>query len=156
VWRFLVGGLSPLIMKRGETMQYASLRKRALAKLVDEVVLAILVAVLVKLTALFWHDVAAAWAELMVIGCIVFCCSIWLYRAVLESSSQRATFGKQALGLTVTDLDGNQLTFGAASTRHFGKIISGFCFIGYIFAAFMPKRQGLQDMMAGALVLERR
>jgi uncharacterized RDD family membrane protein YckC len=108
------------------------------------------------LTALFWHDVAAAWAELMVIGCIVFCCSIWLYRAVLESSSQRATFGKQALGLTVTDLDGNQLTFGAASTRHFGKIISGFCFIGYIFAAFMPKRQGLQDMMAGALVLERR
>ena len=137
-------------------MHYASLWKRALARLLDEVVLAIPVAVLVKLAALFRHDLAAAWAELLLLGFIVLHFTTWLYRAVLESSSQRATFGKQALGLTVTDLNGNQLTFGAASKRHFGKFISGFCFIGYIFAAFMPKRQGLHDMMAGALVLEKR
>ncbi len=64
--------------------------------------------------------------------------------------------GKQALGLAVTDLNGNQLTFGAASKRHFGKFISGFLFIGFIMAGFTSKRQGLHDMMAGALVLEKR
>ena len=137
-------------------MQYASFWKRALADSVDGVVLMIPVAVLVTTVALFWSDVPARGAELLLIGFIVLHFTAWLYRAVLESSSQRATFGKQALALTVTDLNGNQLTCGAASKRHFGKFISGFLFIGFIMAAFTSKRQGLHDMMAGALVLEKR
>ena len=137
-------------------MQYASFWKRALADSVDGVVLMIPVAVLVTTVALFWSDVPARGAELLLIGFIVLHFTAWLYRAVLESSSQRATFGKQALALTVTDLNENQLTFGAASKRHFGKFISGFLFIGFIMAAFTSKRQGLHDMMAGALVLEKR
>jgi len=75
----------------------------------------------------------------------------WLYWASLESSVWQATFGKRILGLQVTDLDGRRLSFARASGRHFGKII----FVGFVLAAFTPKKQALHDMMAGCLVIRR-
>lgn len=41
----------------------------------------------------------------------------WLYFAVLESSRWRATLGKRALGLYVTDPHGNQATFARTTLR---------------------------------------
>lgn len=73
-----------------------------------------------------------------------------------ESSPKQATLGKQALGIYVTDLDGNQITFLKATLRYFAKILSTLIlFIGYIMVAFTEKRQGLHDMIAGTLVLKR-
>ncbi len=80
----------------------------------------------------------------------------WLYFALFESSAKQATLGKQALGLKVTDLDGNRIGFGRASGRFFGKIISGcLLLVGYFMAAFTEKKQALHDMMAGTLVVKR-
>src|SRR3984957_926072 len=57
----------------------------------------------------------------------------WLYFALLESSEWRATLGKKALGLEVTDLSGNRIDFGRASGRFFGKILSALIlWIGFI------------------------
>ncbi|HKE08891.1 MAG TPA: RDD family protein, partial [Candidatus Acidoferrum sp.] len=39
----------------------------------------------------------------------------WLYFAYLESGEKQATWGKQVLGLYVTDLTGNPIGFGRAS-----------------------------------------
>ena len=81
----------------------------------------------------------------------------WLYYTMLESSSRRATFGKRACGLIVTDLNGAQISFGRANGRYFGKIISTLIFlIGFFMIGWTERKQGLHDKMAGTLVLRRR
>jgi uncharacterized RDD family membrane protein YckC len=80
----------------------------------------------------------------------------WLYFALMESSNKQATLGKIIMGIVVTDLYGNRITFGKASGRFFGKILSGLILnIGYIMAAFTEKKQALHDMIAGCLVLNK-
>jgi uncharacterized RDD family membrane protein YckC len=78
----------------------------------------------------------------------------WLYHASMESSAKQASLGKMALGLRVTDLDGNRISFARATGRHFGKFISAFILlIGYIMAGFTERKQALHDIMANCLVL---
>jgi uncharacterized RDD family membrane protein YckC len=80
----------------------------------------------------------------------------WLYYSLLESSAWQATLGKKALGLEVTDLDGNRISFGRATGRFFAKIISSIIlFIGYIMAGFTEKKQALHDILAGTLVIRK-
>ena len=80
----------------------------------------------------------------------------WLYFALLESSSWQATLGKKALGLEVTDLAGNRISFGRATGRFFAKIISSLTLlIGYIMAGFTEKKQALHDIIAGTLVIRK-
>jgi uncharacterized RDD family membrane protein YckC len=81
----------------------------------------------------------------------------WLYYALMESSSKQATLGKMALGIIVTDSQGQRVSFGRATGRHFGKIISGIIlYIGYIMIAFTAKKQGLHDIIADCLVVMKR
>ncbi len=80
----------------------------------------------------------------------------WLYFALMESSANQATLGKMAVGIKVTDLNGDPISFMKATGRHFAKIISGLIMlIGYIMVIFTEKRQGLHDILAGALVLKK-
>jgi len=87
-------------------------------------------------------------------GLVIGLLADWVYHAAMESSQYQATLGKMALGIIVTDLNGNTITFGRATGRHFGKFVSGLlCGIGYIMAGFTEKKQALHDMMAGCLVM---
>ena len=81
----------------------------------------------------------------------------WLYHALMESSEWQATLGKRALGLVVTDLAGQRVSFGRSTGRHFAKMITNLvpAFLGYFMAAFSEKRQALHDMIGGCLVLRR-
>jgi uncharacterized RDD family membrane protein YckC len=81
----------------------------------------------------------------------------WLYHAYLESGETQATWGKQVLGVYVTDLTGNPVTFGRASGRFFAKMVTGMIplGIGYVMAGFTERRQALHDMIASCLVLRR-
>ena len=79
----------------------------------------------------------------------------WLYFAFMESS-RGATFGKMALGIRVTDMNGNQITFGRATGRYFARIISSLTFgIGYIMAGFSQQKQALHDIISGCLVVNK-
>ena len=79
----------------------------------------------------------------------------WLYFALQESGPQQATPGKSMLGIQVTDLNGQRITFARATGRHFGKIISAMILlIGYIMAGFTERKQALHDIMAGCLVIK--
>lgn len=80
----------------------------------------------------------------------------WLYYAIMESSSVQATLGKKMIGLKVTDMHGNKISFGRASGRFFGKLLSAPLLIGYIMAAFTEKRQTLHDILSGCLVIARK
>ncbi len=81
----------------------------------------------------------------------------WLYYAYLESGERQATWGKQVLGVYVTDLMGLRVSFGQASGRFFARIVTHMIplTLGFIMAGFTERRQALHDMIASCLVLRR-
>jgi uncharacterized RDD family membrane protein YckC len=81
----------------------------------------------------------------------------WIYFAGMESSEYQGTLGKMALGLVVTDMNGQRISFARASGRFFSKLITGLVpfYIGYIMAGFTEKKQALHDMIASCLVLRK-
>ena len=97
------------------------------------------------------RQVAAAFLGMMVDSAI-----LWLYWALFESSTLQATLGKMALGIQVTDLHGNPISFAKATGRNFAKFISGLIFcIGFLMAGWTEKKQALHDIMAGTLVVKK-
>jgi uncharacterized RDD family membrane protein YckC len=87
---------------------------------------------------------------------IVFWVLQILYHSFMESSKFQGSVGKLALGLKVTDLDGNKVEFGKALVRNLSKIVSSYiAFIGYLMAAFTDKKQALHDMIASTLVVKK-
>jgi uncharacterized RDD family membrane protein YckC len=77
------------------------------------------------------------------------------YFIVMESGPRQATLGKMALGLKVTDAEGGRISAGQAAIRYFSKILSAIILmIGYIMAAFTPKKQALHDIIAKTLVVK--
>lgn len=80
----------------------------------------------------------------------------WAYFAILESSPAQATVGKMVLNLYVSDLHGDPISFGRASLRYWCKLLSNLTLlIGWLMAAFTPRKQALHDVLAGTLVLRR-
>ena len=80
---------------------------------------------------------------------------LWaLYYGFLESSKYQGTIGKILLGLKVTDMEGNKLSFGRACGRFLAQMISALpCGIGFLMIAWTERKQGLHDMIARCLVV---
>jgi uncharacterized RDD family membrane protein YckC len=79
---------------------------------------------------------------------------VWLYHALLESGPHQSTWGKRALGLKVTSIAGQRITFGHASARYFSTLITNMTMgIGYLMVAFTDRKQALHDMISGTLVV---
>lgn len=80
-----------------------------------------------------------------------------LYFVLMESSAKQATLGKMALGLVVTDMNGQRISWLRALGRYFAKILSGLIMaIGFIMIAFTDNKQGLHDMICSTLVVKGR
>lgn len=123
-------------------LTYASFWKRFAATIIDGVILTMVFGV-----AAFLLPLAVYYVIAIVGG--------WLYFALQESGSAQATLGKKALGIKVVDENGGQLSFGAASGRHFAKFLSGLIlYIGYLMVLWDSRKQGLHDKIAGTLVIE--
>lgn len=99
-------------------------------------------------------EMAMAYGMTSVMGyLIVMQAGTWLYYALLESSSLQGSLGKKALGMLVTDVDGQRIGFGRATGRYFAKILSGLILlIGFFMIGWTQRKQGLHDMLAGTLV----
>ena len=122
---------------------YAGFWKRVLASIIDWLVM---VVPMLIVTAIIGEQSSNILS--VVVG--------WLYYALMESSKHQGTLGKLALGIKVTDMDGQPISFGRASGRHFAKIISSIILgIGFLMVAFTEKKQGLHDIMASCLVVNR-
>ena len=131
-----------------QTTAYAGFWRRVAAYLIDGIILSI---VLVPL-ALFFRDPQQQASVSSPISTLVS----WLYFAFMESSDRQATFGKMALGIVVTDLEGKKIGFGRATGRYFARLLSFLILlIGVIMVAFTAKKQGLHDMIAGTLVVKK-
>ena len=154
-------------------MSYAGFWKRFAAFLIDSLLIGAVVGIVMMIfgVGLFGgmstidpqqmdeemaQTVAAGVIGGIVMFGIIMSAAQWLYFALMESSSKQATLGKMALGIIVTDLNGNPISFGRATGRYFGKILSGIIlYIGYLMAGFTEKKQALHDMIAGCLVVNR-
>jgi uncharacterized RDD family membrane protein YckC/DNA-directed RNA polymerase subunit M/transcription elongation factor TFIIS len=148
-------------IRTGGSREYASFWKRFVAVFVDGFLLNILSFVLgivlgVVVAAAMANDRESAETTANVLAFILGVIVGWLYEALFVSSEWQATPGKMAMGIMVTDLDGNRISFGRATGRYFAKILSGLPMaIGYIMAAFTEKKQALHDVLAGTLVVRK-
>ncbi len=130
-------------------MEYAGFWRRVGASVIDGILLNVVGGIVIAISAAI-SDV------LVVIAYIVYVVALFLYYAIMESSSYQATVGKIALGIQVTDLSGNRIGFGRALGRNLAEILSALILlIGYILVAFTEKKQALHDMIAGTLVVKR-
>jgi len=94
-----------------------------------------------------WGGISTETALTLVIGMIYF--------GYQESSVWQATLGKRALGIIVTDTDGDRITPIRAIKRHIATILSTwFFFIGFLIQPFTRRRQALHDVIARTLVLK--
>lgn len=134
-------------------MDYAGFWIRVVAYLIDAVILGLVGALLGLLSGGAIIDLEAQ----DTIGITDFFGLIIgiAYFIGFEGSEMQATPGKKVLGLIVTDMQGQRISYPRAAGRYFGKILSGFILlIGYIMVAFTEKKQGLHDLLASTLVVK--
>lgn len=134
---------------------YAGFWKRLFAFMIDWLILGLIIAafgILLSGSTEFTGMVENSEGLLELAGILL----PWLYYAGMESSEQQATLGKLALNIRVTDMEGRRIGFLRATVRHFAKILSSMLLlIGYIMIAFTAKKQGLHDLIASCLVVNR-
>jgi uncharacterized RDD family membrane protein YckC len=79
-----------------------------------------------------------------------------VYCVTLDASAKQGTWGKQIVGLRVTDLDGRRLSIGRAIGRFFARYLTiCTCGIGYLLPLFTQKRQTLHDLICGCIVVNK-
>ncbi len=143
---------------------YAGFWRRFFAMIIDGLVFTPLLLIVVLTSGLLGIamqprvDLEGLAGAFVGIGVLIFMCLLfvgnWLYHTAMESSHHQATLGKKALGIIVTDMNGNRISFARANGRFFGKWVSGMIMnIGYLMAAFTEKKQALHDILAGCLVV---
>lgn len=78
----------------------------------------------------------------------------WLYYAGMESSERQATFGKSFARIRVMTVEGRRVSFGRASGRFFGKLLSAIPFgLGFLLMVFTKRKQTLHDLLSGCVVV---
>jgi uncharacterized RDD family membrane protein YckC len=149
-------------------VQFAGFWRRLLAAIIDGLILYFIYLIIFYLIIFILAFIAvlmlslslgglATTDETMKIGSsVVSILTVWFYFPIMESSATQGTVGKMTLGIIVTDLNGHRISFGRATGRDFGKILSGLISnIGFLMIAVTEKKQGLHDMIAGTLVVRK-
>ena len=79
------------------------------------------------------------------------------YFILLDSSAKQGTWGKQIVGIKVTDLEGRRITSGRAAARFFSKyfLTNCTCGIGYLMPLFTQNKQTLHDFISGCVALKK-
>jgi uncharacterized RDD family membrane protein YckC len=143
----------------GNEVVHAGFVRRWAALFLDQLVLSVPLAVV--FIALGMADAAGSGdlsrlAMLQASAYVLYFIAAPLYYALQESSAMQATLGKRALGIKVTDLSGQRLSFGHALGRWFAAALSYLTlYIGFLMAAFTERKQALHDMVASTLVVDK-
>lgn len=153
----------PPVSHSNHPVKYAKFWERVLAILMDTIILSLFSAIVGALFGVLYFlskgspkMSPANTEELKMIGRAIGSTLNWLYFTCLESSEKQATFGKQIMGIQVTDLNGQRLSFGRANGRYFSKIVSTLTLgIGFLMPLFDNQKQALHDKMSGCLLIKR-
>ncbi len=145
------------------TTAYATFWQRVAAYILDGIIVAVANGLI---TAVFGGVIAVASSGtpggrrnatgivLQSVSSLAGLAASWLYYALFNSSTARATPGKMALGIVVVDEQGGRISFGRATGRHFALYLSMFTLlIGFLMVLWTERRQALHDKIAGTLVV---
>jgi uncharacterized RDD family membrane protein YckC len=146
--------------------RYGGFWRRALAFLIDQIILYIiyLVFFLMGLLSyacghlaqgdLFSSGVSpdmGSWFMILYWGAVVMVTALYFTCFVAVTGQ---TPGKMVLGLKVVPADNGIMTFGMAFLRWVGYIVSSFFFyLGFVWIAFDRRKQGWHDKIAGTVVV---
>lgn len=160
--------------------RYAGFWLRTVAALIDGVILTIVIQIMgfflvapvnpptnmEDLDAVLAYVNAAMPLQQIILSTVL----VWAYFAFQESSAAQATLGKRALGIRVSTVDGARLDLAKASLRAWPIFLPNAAWLaGYGLAmlvglaalvacltvAFSSRKQGIHDMMAGAVLTRR-
>ena len=150
--------------------KYAGFWRRLVAFMIDSTIVTIIFVVLLVIAALafFFGAISAdnnAWIKdlanpkgfssaLLLI--MVFYIAINIAYFTYFHGATGRTPGKMLLGLQVYCADGTEVSFGIAFLRAIGYLVSsllGTIPLGFIWAAFDPKKQSWHDKIAGTVVI---
>ncbi len=128
--------------------QYGGFWVRLIALLADSAIVFLLSAVIIAGAAMaVGPDVLVPIA----LGVTLFGALYW---PVMHASRRQATFGKSIVGLKVTRFDGRRIGLLRALWREIAKFFSSaVLMLGYILAAFTPRKQALHDLMSATYVV---
>ena len=133
---------------------YGGFWRRVAAALIDGAILTPAMALLAVLVLSLLGFKPERWSAEDTVYWLLNTAIVWLYYAGQEGGMRQATLGKRLMGLRVTDLEGEAISFARASLRHFAKILSlAPLMAGYLAVAVTARRQGFHDKIAGCLVL---
>ena len=133
-------------------VEYAGFWRRLAAHIIDNIILEVALFIMLAPFGISLMNPALGEIIMMVPASLAIG---WLYYALLESSKYQATLGKMVLGIKVTNMQGQKISFARATGRHFAKMISGIILgIGFLMIAFTKKKQGLHDIIADCLVIK--
>lgn len=152
------GAASPAGVKAAtpDGITYGGAGKRFLAYLLDMIFLAIMFVIFAYVSEDFVENTFYYIDEQQAFYLFISVVLCWFYFAKLESGKKQGTWGKQIMGLQVTDDKGKPISFAKATGRHLGKIISWLVLaIGFLVILGDKKKQGLHDKIASTLVLQR-
>lgn len=133
---------------------YAGFRRRALAHVVDLVLISFAACVLTVFLGRALRVEPGHAVTILTPG--VMLALQLTYFPLFESSAMRATLGKYLLRLRVSDASGEPIGVGRAFGRGFARIVSNLTLgIGYLMTGFTARKQALHDTIAGTLVISR-
>jgi len=132
--------------------------KRAVAIFIDSIILTIVMFAIMFTLGFFIGGMMSdpeSVAKISNFGILINVVIVWLYFAIQESGENQATVGKRVMAIYVTNKAGDRLSFPQATIRYFSKYLSSILMIGFIMAAFTKNKQGLHDLIADTLVVNR-
>lgn len=77
------------------------------------------------------------------------------YFTVTQAGSGMASLGKRATGMIVVNRQGQPMGYVVAALRYIILLLSSFFVLPLLMVLFMPRRQGLHDLIMGTVVIER-
>lgn len=145
--------------RASEDIVYAGFARRGAAVLLDWLILSVLTFVVAVVLTLLMVIARGGVQPDLGMRAMLYTVSLvlsLLYFALQESSVHQATLGKRALGIKVTNYQGQRLRFAQAAGRWFAATLSYLTLmIGYLMAAFTLRKQAVHDMVASTLVVDR-
>jgi uncharacterized RDD family membrane protein YckC len=145
-----------------EGMEYGGIGARALAKLLDGLIIGLpgifLMGAVIALTVplIGKNRGSSELGVLLMFGAIMLIAFAMFFYQIWCLPKYGATPGKRIMGLRVVTADGGRISWGRAIGRFFGEWVNGLIpfWIGYIIAAFDPERRTVHDHIAGTRVIK--
>jgi uncharacterized RDD family membrane protein YckC len=146
------GGYQPAPMAYSTPSSYGGFWIRAVAYIIDAIILGIIGGILSIPLAVNYSDPSSASYRTsnaidLVLSAIYFV-GLWTYMG--------SSLGQRIFRMRVVDATtGQRITLGKAVVRWLGLLLSFFvCFIGVIWVAFDARKQGWMDKIAGTVVVQ--